>query len=170
MQIKRVTDNDVICQQRLLSSNIEWILNKRNKKNIKWCFKLYSVFYKAWGFFELFRSSFEELSSSLLLEYCVSKSWWESWLLSQDSIFWIWAGLLACDFVQSLPKWPGSPHLQHLSEHVETAAWWSSQWGESCWMGSDNLVTQRLIAGEVEAFWMIYWQCLSYQKISDTTL
>ena len=35
MQIKRVTGNSAICQQRFSNLNIKWILNKRNKKDIK---------------------------------------------------------------------------------------------------------------------------------------
>ena len=46
MQTKRVTDDSAICQQRLSSPNIKQILNKRNKKNIKWHFRLHNVFYK----------------------------------------------------------------------------------------------------------------------------
>ena len=111
MQIRRVTGNNVICQQRLLSSNIKWILNKRNKKDIKWCFKLHNVFYKVWRFFEMFKSFSEESSSSLLLKYHALKSWQKSWLSNWNSIFLIWADLLIWGFVQSLSKWPDSPHF-----------------------------------------------------------
>ena len=160
MQARRVINNSAICQQRLLSSNIKQILNKRNKRDIKWHFRLHSIFYEAWGFFELFRSSSEGPSSSLLLEYHASKSWQESWLLSWDSTSFIWAGLLAWGFVQSLLKWPGSPHLQHPSGCVGTAA---------CWMGSDDLATRGLAAGGVKAFWLIRWWCLSHQVMLDAT-
>ena len=160
MQARRATSNDAICQQRLLGSNIKQILNKKNKRDIKWHFRLHSIFYGAWGFFELFRSSSEGPSSSLLLEYHVSKSWQESWLSSQDSISLIWAGLSAWGFVQSLSKWPGSPHLQHPLGHVGTVA---------CWMGSDDLATRGLTAGGVKAFWLICWQCLSCWVMLDAT-
>ena len=170
MQIKKVISNDAICQQRFLSSNIKWILNKKNKRDIKWHFRLHSVFYEAWGFFELFRSSSEELSSSLPLEYYASKFWWESWLSSWNSTFWIWAGLSAWGFVQSLLKWPGSPHLQHPSGHVGTAAQQSLQWRGSCWIESNNLAAQGPVASRVKAFWLIHWWFFSHQAMSDTTL
>ena len=160
MQAGRITSNSAICQQRLSGPNIKQILNKRNKRDIKWHFGLHSVFYEAWGFFEMSRSSSEGPSSSLLLEYCASKSWWESWSSSRESTSLIWAGLLAWGFVQSLLKWPGSPHLQHPSEHVGTAA---------CQMGSNDLVMRGLAAGRVKAFWLIRWQCLSHQVMSDAT-
>ena len=169
MQVRRVTDNDIICQQRFLNSNIKWILNKKNKRDIKWYFRLYNVFYEAWRFFEMSESFFEGLSSSLLLKYQVSKSWQESWLLSQDSTSLIWADLSAWGFMQFLLKWPDSPHLQHSLRHVETVAQQSSQWGGSCWMGSDDLVAQRLVTGEVKAFWLIHWWCLSHWVMSDAT-
>ena len=35
MQTRKIINNGAICQQRFLSSNIKWIMNKRNKKNIK---------------------------------------------------------------------------------------------------------------------------------------
>ena len=44
MQIKRVINNHAICQQRLSDPNIKQILNKRNKRNIKWCFRLHNIF------------------------------------------------------------------------------------------------------------------------------
>ena len=169
MQIKRVIDNNIICQQRFLNSNIKQILNKRNKRDIKWHFELHNVFYEAWGFFEMFRSFSEGSSSSLLLKYQTLKSWQKSWSLNQNLISLIWAGLLVWSFVQSLPKWPGSPHLQHSSGHVETVAQQSSRWGGSYWMGSNDLATWGLIAGRVKAFWVICWQCLSHQEMSDAT-
>ena len=168
MQTKRAISNDIICQQRLLNSNIKWILNKRNKRDIKWCFELHSVFYEAWGFFELSRSSSEE-SLSLSLKYCASKSWQKSWLSSWNSTSLIWANLLIWGFVQSLLKWPGSPHLQHPLRHVGTAAWQSSQWGGSCWMGSNDLKAQELTADRVKAFWLICWQCLLQWVMFDAT-
>ena len=169
MQARRVAGNNVIYQQRLLSLNIKWILNKKNKRDIKWYFEFHSIFYEAWGFFEMFRLSFERPLSLLLLEYCVLKSWQESWLLSWDSIFLIWAGLLVWSFVQSLLKWPGSLHLQHPSGCVGMAVWWSLWWGGSCQMGSDDLVVQGLAAGEVKVFWLIHWWCFSHQVMSDAT-
>ena len=169
MQTKRITSNDTICQQRLSGLNIKWILNKKNKRDIKWHFRFHSIFYEAWRFFEIFRSFSERSSSLLLLEYHVLKSWQESWLSSQNSTFLIWADLLAWGFVQSLPKWPDSPHLQHPSGCVGTAAWWSSWWGGSCWMGSDDLVARGLVTSGVKAFWLICWQCLSQWVMSDAT-
>ena len=161
MQAERAINNSVIHQQRLSDSNIKQILNKRNKKDIKWCFELHNIFYKTWRFFELFKSFSEESSSSLLLKYYVSKLWQKSWLSSQNSISLIWTDLLAWGFVQSLLKWPGSSHLQHSSGCVGTAA---------CWMGSDDLTTQELAAGGIEAFWLICWWCLSQQVMFNTTL
>ena len=119
MQIKKITSNSVICQQRFSNLNIKWIFKK--KRDIKWHFKFHNVFYKTWKFFKLFKSFSKKLLLLLLLKYCVLKSWQKSWLLNQDLIFLIWVGLSAWGFVQSLLKWPGSPHLQHSSRHVETA-------------------------------------------------
>ena len=47
MQAERIASNSTICQQRLLGSNIKWILNKRNKRDIKWHFRPHSIFYGA---------------------------------------------------------------------------------------------------------------------------
>ena len=169
MQVKKITSNSTICQQRLLNSNIKQILNKRNKKDIKWYFKLYNVFYEVWEFFKLFKSFFKGPSSSLLLKYHVLKSWQKSWLLNQNLTSLIWADLSVWGFVQSLLKWPDSSHFQHSSECVETAAWWSSQWGGSCWMGSDDLTAQKSAAGKVKVFWLIHWWCLSCWVILNAT-
>ena len=157
MQTERVADNSVICQQRFLNSNIKWILYKKNKRDIKWHFRLHSVFYEVWGFFKMFKSFSEKSLSSLLLKYCVLKSWQKSWLSNQNSIFLIWAGLLTWGFVQSLLKWPGSLHLQHPLGHVGMAVQWSLWWGGSCWMGSDDLVMWKLAADGVKVFWLIHW-------------
>ena len=170
MQTRRVISDSIICQQRFLSLNIKWILNKKNKRDIKWCFELHSVFYEVWEFFELFRLSFERLLLSLLLKYHILKFWQESWLLNQNLIFLIWADLSAWGFVQSLLKWPSSSHFQHSSECVETAAWGSLWWGVSCWMGSDDLAVWGLVTGGVKALWLICWWCFSCWVILNTTL
>ena len=57
--------------------------------------------------------------------------------------------------MQSLLKWPDSPHLQHSLGCIEAAAWQSLWWEGLCQMGSDDLVVWGLIAGEVEAFQVI---------------
>ena len=141
MQVKRVISNSAICQQRFSDLNIKWILNKRNKKDIKWCFRLYNIFYKVWEFFEIFRLFFKESSSSLLLEYYILKFEWKNWLLNQNSIFWIWVDLLIWDFVQSLQKWSDSPHFQHSSEYVGTVTQQSLWWEGSCQIGFNDLAT-----------------------------
>ena len=45
--------------------------------------------------------------------------------------------------MQFLSKWSDSPHLQHLSEHVETVV---------CQMGFNDLATQGLAADRIKIF------------------